>query len=75
MSDPDEFEEFNGWHPDVRRSEIEEFDLIDAEILLDGDGSGHGYHRFGSGKRKSEFPEGLSCEGARFMLPACCPTA
>lgn len=55
---PDEFPEFNGWRPPVLRSEIEDFDELDAEILLDGDGSGHGGHRHGSGMGKTEFPHG-----------------
>lgn len=40
------------------RSEVEEFTVDDAAVVLDGDGSpgGHGYHRYGSGIKPSEFP-------------------
>ena len=55
---PDEFPRLGGRKVPFRRSDIEEFDLLDAEILLDGDGSGHGLHRHGSGAGKSEFPPG-----------------
>lgn len=58
---PDEFPAFSGWRPDVRRSEIEEFDLWDAELLLTGDESGHGFHAHGSGK-PSTFKEGWGPE-------------
>jgi hypothetical protein len=57
---PDEFPEFNGWRPPVKRSEIDAFTEDQAEVLLDGDGTpgGHGYHRFGLGIKSDEFPEG-----------------
>lgn len=59
---PDEFSMFNGWQPDVRRSEIETFDINDATALLFGDESGHGFH---SGDLvgvpgKSTFPPGFT---------------
>jgi hypothetical protein len=57
---PDEFPEFNGWRPPAKRSEIDEFTLDQAVVLLDGDGTpgGHGYHRSGLGIKGDEFPAG-----------------
>lgn len=57
---PDEFPEINGWRAPVRRSQIDEFDDTAALGILDGriPNDGHGHHRFGSGRGKSEFPEG-----------------
>lgn len=57
---PDAFPEFDGWQPTARRSEIAGFTEDDAAALLDGDGSGHGHHRFGSGVKSDEFPDGWS---------------
>lgn len=59
---PDEFPEFNGWRPPVRRSEIDTFDHEAAIEILDGriPYDGHGGHRHGSNRGKAEFPPGWS---------------
>jgi hypothetical protein len=59
---PDEFPEFDGYRPSAARSQIDPFTADDAAAILFGDGTGHGGHAFGLGRRqrppKSEFPEG-----------------
>ncbi|PQM45447.1 hypothetical protein [Mycobacterium talmoniae] len=53
----DELPTFNGWAPPALRSEVETFTENDANIVLDGDGTGgHGYHRSGLGIKPDEFP-------------------
>ena len=55
---PDAFNAIDGRQPLFRRSEVEEFELIDAEAVLDGDSTGHGFHRSGLGVKDDEFPAG-----------------
>lgn len=75
----DEFGRFGDFEPSLLRSDIEEFSVRDAVVVLDGDGTfeaalrrfngdtararsdaGHGYHRFGTGIKKSEFAAGFT---------------
>lgn len=66
---PDEFPEFDDWRPPLRHSEIQTFDDRDANLLLDGDSSGHSFHRFGSGRGKNEFPPGWSERDVALCIP------
>lgn len=64
------FPVFNRWWPPARPDEIVPFELLDAMVLLDGDGtpSGHGYHRHGLGIKPDEFRGGWDAPDVMMLV-------